>query len=168
MTGAFIKNAIIPGTISFAIQLGKLLEQQRGNVEQILPHLKTLFADSVYGECRLLFTGKVIDKNTKIIGGYDIGNATLQGFGSNSGTMNIGIKNEYLIAQTGDDVVASVPDLIVIVDFETSTPINAERLRFGQRVGVIAVGCPQFYRSNNALEVVSPRAFGFDVDYQPL
>ena len=65
-------------------------------------------------------------------------------------------------------MIASVPDLIVIVDYETSTPINAERLRYGQRVAVFAVGCPQFYRSAKALKVVGPRCFGFDLDYVPL
>ena len=65
-------------------------------------------------------------------------------------------------------ILASVPDLIIIVDYETSEPINAERLRYGQRVAVFAVGCPAFYRTEAALDVVSPRNFGFDVDYVPL
>ena len=64
--------------------------------------------------------------------------------------------------------MASVPDLIVLVDYETGTPINAERLRYGQRVAVFAVGCPAFYRTPRALAVVAPRCFGFDVDYVPL
>ena len=82
--------------------------------------------------------------------------------------LNISIKNEYLLAERGGKIVASVPDLIVIVDYETGTPINAERLRYGQRVAVFAVGCPAYFRSEAALKAVAPRAFGFDVDYVPL
>ena len=82
--------------------------------------------------------------------------------------MEIDIKNEYLMARRGNQVLASVPDLIVIVDYETSEPINAERLRYGQRVAVFAIGCPAFYRTEDALKVVSPRNFGFDLDYVPL
>ena len=39
--------------------------------------LQALFKDSIYGECRLIFTGKVTDKATRIVGGYDIGEATI-------------------------------------------------------------------------------------------
>lgn len=168
MSGAFIKTAIIPGTVSFAIKLGQVLTLQRGNVEQIMPHLQALFSNSMYGDCKLLFTGKVVDKSTKIIGGYDIGNAVIEGFGSSKKQLSIAIKNEYLLALLQETVLASVPDLIIVVDYETSAPINAERLKYGQRVGVISVGCPEFYRLPESLKVVSPRAFGFDIDYKPI
>lgn len=56
----------------------------------------------------------------------------------------------------------------IIVDYETSTPINAERFKYGQRVAVFTVGCPEFFRSDKALEAVAPRCFGFDMGYVPL
>ena len=68
----------------------------------------------------------------------------------------------------GGKVVASVPDLITMVDHETSSPINSERVHYGQRVTVFGIGCPPHYRTERALEVVAPRAFGFDFDYQPI
>jgi DUF917 family protein len=165
MTGRELKDSIIPGTLSFSIKLGQTLRENRGLATDMLAPLQALFKDSIYGECRLIFTGKVIDKATRIVGGYDIGEATIESFESNESPLTVSIKNEYLLARKGDKVVASVPDLIVIVDYESSTPINAERLRYGQRVAVFAVGCPQFYRSDDALKVVSPRCFGFDLDY---
>ena len=55
-----------------------------------------------------------------------------------------------------------------MVDHETSTPLNAERVAYGQRVSVFGIGCPPHYRSEKALRVVNPRAFGFDLDYVPL
>ena len=168
MTGAFIKQAIIPGSLSFAIQLGRLLMEKRGPVAQIVEPLQALFSGSVYGRCELLFTGKVVDKSTRITGGYDVGSAIIEDFDNIHAPLNIAIKNEYLLATQNDKVLASVPDLIVVVDYDTSEPINAERLKFGQRVGVLAVGCPAFYRTEAALKVVSPRAFGFDIDYVSL
>ena len=168
MTGAFIKQAIIPGSLSFAIQLGRLLTEKRGSVVQIVEPLQALFSGSVYGRCELLFTGKVVDKSTRITGGYDVGSAIIEDFDNIHAPLNIAIKNEYLLATQNDKVLASVPDLIVVVDYDTSEPINAERLKFGQRVGVLAVGCPAFYRTEAALKVVSPRAFGFDIDYVSL
>ena len=65
-------------------------------------------------------------------------------------------------------MAATVPDLISILDYETSTPINAERLRYGQRVSVFGIGCPEYYRRPEALAVVAPRCFGFDFDYRPI
>ncbi|MFT2092558.1 DUF917 domain-containing protein [Paraglaciecola sp. 2405UD69-4] len=168
MTGAFLKHAIIPGTMSFSVKLGALLRENRGSADLLLAPLKALFKESVYGECRLLYTGKVTDKQNSIVGGFDVGEVSITSFDEQQAQMNISIKNEYLVAKLGGKVVASVPDLIVIVEYETSNPINAERLRYGQRVAVFAIGCPAFYRSSKALDVVSPACFGFDLDYVPL
>lgn len=168
MTGQQLKETIIPGTVSFSIRLGALLREKRGQADRLLRPLKALFETSIYGDCKLLYSGKVIDKTTRIIGGYDIGEAAIQDFTGVTEPLSINIKNEYLLARQGEVVRASVPDLITIVDFETGAPINAERLRFGQRVAVFATGCPKFYRSKHALKVVEPRCFGFDIDYVPL
>lgn len=168
MTGRQLKNAIIPGTVSFSVQLGRVLRENRGRADDIFKHLQTALSGSVFGEFRMLYTGKVTDKSTRIVGGYDVGQATLMPFDDRGEPMVITIKNEYLLAEVAGRMVATVPDLIIIVDFETSNPINAERLRYGQRVAVFALGCPSFFRTPRALEAVAPKAFGFDVDYTPL
>jgi len=82
--------------------------------------------------------------------------------------MTLSIKNEFLVATVGDRVVASVPDLITMVDHETSSPINSERIHYGQRVTIFGIGCPPHYRTERALEVVAPRKFGFDFDFTPI
>ena len=168
MTGRQVKDSVIPGTLSFAVELGSVLRENRGQADMLLAPLQDIFRSSIYGECRMIFTGKVIDKSTKIIGGYDVGEATLEAFDGTGPQLFVNIKNEYLLARLDGKVVASVPDLIVMVDYETGTPINGERLRYGQRVSVFAIGCPDFYRSEAALKVVEPRCFGFDIDYIPV
>ena len=168
MTGAELKRSIIPGTLSFSVELGKTLRENRGQADGLANLLQALFSQSIYGECRHIFTGKVIDKATQIVGGYDIGSAEIEGFDGSDDRLMVNIKNEYLLAKIAGKTVASVPDLITIVDFETGVPINAERLRYGQRVSVFATGCPDFYRTPQALKVVAPRCFGFDIDYVPI
>lgn len=168
MTGRQLKDSIIPGTVSFSIELGKLLRENRGNAHRIFEPMADLFRDSVYGTLHHLYTGKVVDSSTKIIGGYDIGEATIVPFYGDGEPLKINIKNEYLVASLGEQVLASVPDLITIVDYETSTPINAERLRFGQRVSVFGIGCPEFYRQERALRFVSPECFGFPFSFRPI
>ena len=168
MTGKELRDAVIPGTLSFTVGLGRVLRRHRGPAANILAPLTDVFEPSIYGACRHLFSGKVVDKSTRIIGGYDIGEAVLEDFDVPGRKLELNIKNEFLLARTGDTVLASVPDLIVTLDYETSAPINCERLRFGQRVAVFAVGCPSFYRTKAALSVTEPRCFGFDLDYVPL
>ena len=168
MTGQLVKRCAIPHTLSFATELGRLLRSHGGVIDVIQDRLTTLFEKSEYGVFKHLFTGKVIDSKRTIIGGYDVGTALLQSFNHSDTTMEILIKNEYLVAKIGDKVVASVPDLICIVEQESSRPLNAERMRYGQRVSVFGIGCPRHYRSPDALAVTAPRAFGFDLDYVPL
>jgi len=168
MTGQQVKASVVPGTISFSIEIGRILREHRGNAQRIYQPLREAFARSLYGDLFHIYTGKVVDHASSVIGGYDIGEAVIESFDSDASQLRISIKNEYLVARIGDQVVASVPDLIVMLDYETSMPINAERLRYGQRVTVYGVGCPSFYRTANAMAVVAPRCFGFDFDFVPI
>lgn len=168
MTGAELKQAIIPDTISFSIQIGSLLRRYRGPIEQTIEPLRAAFGGSNYGGLHHLYNGTVVDWQSSVVGGYDVGKLRLDAFDGGKPQMTIDVKNEFLVASLGARVVASVPDLIVVLDYETSTPINAERLRFGQRVAVLGIGCPSFYRSTDALGVVAPRQFGFEIDYTPV
>ncbi len=168
MSGRQVKNSVVPRTVTFSVEIGKILNKYRGDAKRIFKPLSQAFADSIYGDLKHLYTGNVVDCTSKIIGGFDIGEATIESFDKSMPPMTINIKNEYLLARIGGQIAASVPDLITIVDYETSTPINAERLRYGQRVTVFGVGCPSCYRTADALAVVEPRCFGFDIDYVPI
>lgn len=168
MTGAQLKQSIVPDTISFSIEVGRILRKYRGNARRIYRPLGDAFAKSLYGDLFHLYTGKVVDYASSVVGGYDIGQASIEAFDCDAQPLTINIKNEYLVAKIGDQVLASVPDLITVLDFETSTPINAERLRYGQRVTVYGIGCPDYYRQSKALAVVAPRCFGFDFDFVPV
>jgi DUF917 family protein len=168
MTGALVKRSAIPHTLSFATRLGALLRHHDGHIDAIEPELFALFEASDYGVIKRLFTGKVIDTTRKIVGGYDVGTATVQSFEDAGRRMELLIKNEYLVGSINGRTVASVPDLICIVEQETARPLNAERMRYGQRIAVFGIGCTQHYRTAQALSVTEPRAFGFDLDYIPL
>lgn len=168
MTGAQARRAIVPRTISFAREIGRLLRANRGNARQIEAPLRALFERSDYGMLKHLYTGKVVDIRRSVVGGFDIGEAVIEATDGVLPSLTLSIKNEFLLATVDGRVVASVPDLITMVDHETSVPINSERIHYGQRVTVFGIGCPPHYRTERALKVVAPRAFGFDVDYHPI
>ena len=67
------------------------------------------------------------------------------------------------------EVVCTVPDLICILNLEDGEPIGTEMLRYGLRVAVIGLPAPKELKTDMALAVVGPGAFGYpDVEYQPL
>ena len=158
----------MPGTISFALEVGRLLKANYGNAKQIEEPLRKLFDASDYGVLKHLYTGKITDINRKVVGGFDVGEAFIEPVSGDSPPMTLSIKNEFLVAWVDGKVVTSVPDLITMVDHETSSPINSERIHYGQRVTVFGIGCPPHYRSERALKVVSPRNFNFDFDFVPI
>ena len=59
-----------------------------------------------------------------------------------------------------------MPDLISILDRETAEPITTENLKYGQRVRVVGCSVPPIMRSERALEVWGPQAFGFDEPFR--
>lgn len=167
MSGRQLKQTIVPGTMTFAIELGRTLRNGRTRTDRMLDPLRETFASSIYGEFRHLHSGKIVDTTTRTVGGYDTGRVTIESF-DGAAALQIDIRNEFLVARRDGRLLAMVPDLITILDYETSVPINAERLRYGQRVSVFGVGCPPYYRSARAIEAVGPRSFGFDFDYRPI
>ena len=58
------------------------------------------------------------------------------------------------------------PDLICVVDSISGDGIGTESIRYGQRVDVLALPAPEVFLSARGLELVGPRAFGFDFDYR--
>ena len=62
-----------------------------------------------------------------------------------------------------------IPDLICLLDSERATGITTERLRYGQRVTAIGIPTPEIMRSEEALRVWGPAAFGYDnLGFHPL
>ncbi|GAB4533161.1 MAG: DUF917 domain-containing protein [Parvularculaceae bacterium] len=165
MDGATAKRVSVKGTIGYCLEIGRLLERRRGKLDLFLADLADFFAPTHYGAVKKLYEGKIADVTRQVIGGYDVGALRVTAFEKGVADLDIQFKNEYLIALKGDEPLAMTPDLICILDNETSRPITAETIRYGQRVTVIGVGAPAIMRTERALEVVAPRNFGFDRDY---
>lgn len=164
MSGAFLRQAAVPHTLTQAIALGKAVMdariQHRNPVEEVLERENGV----------LLFKGKVTDISRQIVKGFARGQAQLIGLEEFAGSeMVVDIQNENLIARREGVVVASVPDLISILDLESGEPTTTETLRFGFRVAVIGLPAHPLLKTAQALEVIGPPAFGYDgVEFQPL
>lgn len=163
MKGRKYKEAVVPHTISKGIEIGRALRDARKHGRNPLDAL----LDVTRGF--KLFEGKIVDVSRWIVAGFAKGEVTIEGFEDFKGkTMKIMFQNENLIAMINGEVVASVPDLIVVLDIETAEPITTERHRYGYRVAVIGIPCDAKWRTPEALEIVGPKYFGYNVGYVPI
>lgn len=87
-------------------------------------------------------------------------------------TVVVSFQNENIIAERisggTKEVLATVPDLICILDTDNGEAIPTEEIRYGLRVSVIALPCSPLLSTERALRVVGPEAFGYkNSSYQP-
>ena len=164
MKGSYVKKVAIRSTITQALSLGNsVLKAQRDNTDPIAAVL-------AHEDGRLLMTGKIVDLERHLKGGFAVGHIFIQGFGNFSGDKGqIDIQNEFLVFHRNNQVEICVPDLIVVLDVDTGLPITTEVLRYGQRIAVLALPCDDLLRTPEALKVVGPAAFGYpEVTFTPM
>jgi DUF917 family protein len=85
-----------------------------------------------------------------------------------AGSAQMGNRTGSPIPAEGEEVIAVTPDLICLVDELTAEPVTTEVVRYGLRVAVLGIPAPPQLRTEAALAVVGPGAFGYDVPYRPL
>ncbi len=153
---------LVHGTLSTAMKIGELLEAKEDAAVRLANLLK--FTDGVE-----VFRGKLTDVMRRTVDGFARGTVTIEGMGVDSGSVcRLEFQNENLIAMRDGEPVATVPDLITVLDQETIHPITTEELRYGQRVIVITMPCAPVWHRPECLELVGPRYFGYDFDFKPL
>jgi hypothetical protein len=161
MSGAQLKASGVHYTMSLAHHLGARViaaQERKSDVPQVV-------AEVLAG--KVIFRGKITDVDRRVSKGFARGGVRFESF-NGADVLEIEFQNEFLIAFINGEVVATVPDLICIVTEEEGEPVTTEVLRYGTRVAVIAAPAPEQLKSEIALEVVGPRAFGYDVDFRPL
>lgn len=124
---------------------------------------------------KLLITGKIADVSRGTEGGFNRGRLTIEGSGKFSDlTLGIEFQNENYVAffMKSDgtrDILATVPDLISLVDEDTGEPVATEEVRYGLRVAAIAMPCFPRWDTPEGLAAGGPVAFGYhDVAYSPI
>jgi uncharacterized protein len=163
MTVKQARKIAIPGTVRQAWRLGQTVIEARATKRDPV----SAVIDREAG--KMLMRGKIVDVDRRTTQGFARGTLKLEGFDEFEGkAYTIEFQNENLICRAGEQVLATVPDLICVLDSESGTPVTTEELRYGFRVSVIGLPAPLQLTTPEALGVVGPRAFGFDVDYRPL
>ncbi len=155
MSGAQARESLVSGSLSRCVRIGQSITEARDAKTDPVSAAVELLGG------RELFGGKVVDVQRATTTGFARGSARIEGDGG--AALTLGFQNEHLIAESDGEVLATTPDLIMVLDAESGEPITTEALRYGQRVRVIAGPADERWHSEEALAMVGPGYFGYDM-----
>lgn len=151
------RGATVRGSVSKALEIGRA--RRDAGVDGVL---------TVTGGIPLI-RGKVTEVERRTTEGFARGHVVVTGTGDDAARqVRLHVQNENLRATEGDRTLAVVLDLLSVLDEATGIAIPTERIRYGQRVVLVAMPCDPLWRTPAGLAVAGPAAFGFDDDYRPV
>lgn len=168
MSGAQAKRAVVRGTVSLALAIGRAIGQGRQRGDPFAALLHCLRSTPYYNHAHAIFEGMIVDLLRETRQGFAMGRAVVEGSGTTIGRLEVDFQNENLLVRVDGVVRATVPDLICVLDRDSAEPITTERLRYGQRVKVLAVSAAPIMRTSEALRLFGPAAFGYAMDFRPV
>jgi uncharacterized protein len=161
LNGKELKSAIIRGTLSLTHSIGhRILDARSKNEDPTEAAAKICHG-------QVAFRGKITDVERRDEAGFNKGKITFASLSDSSDILEIEFQNEFLIARRNNQLICTVPDLISLLEIESGDPIGTEALRYGLRVAVLTMPAAKELKTAQALAVVGPRAFGYDINFQP-
>jgi DUF917 family protein len=157
--GDHVREWAVPHTVSLAVAIGRAIRTSGHSGQDWIAALAELCG------ARRLFTGKVVDVDRATQAGFTRGRLSIHGLDDDAGSSaEVEFQNENLLLRADGQVLAAVPDLISLVDAETGKPYTTESMRYGLRVHVLGIPCSPIWWRPQALALVEPRMFGYDLD----
>ncbi len=168
MTGRQAKRAVVPDTISAALELGRAVlrarEQGRDPVAAATKVLQGV----------LLFMGcvELLEEGEKMGFYYTV--AHLKGTGPEAGRVaRLVIKNETMLLSVDDEIKAIFPDLVCMLEPSTGRGIMSVELAEGIPLALVGVRCHQRLReaveSQTGALAFSPARYGYpELKYQSI
>lgn len=156
MNGEEAKKAVIPATMTQAIKIGRAITAARREGSDPVQTVINLLNGSLLG------CGIVSSIEQSIQGGFLQGNIILKG---DSGEYKISYQNEYLLAEKDGLSIASTPDILMLMESESGTPLTSETLRYGLKASLVAIPAPKIWTTERGLQLVGPQCFGYKHKY---
>lgn len=129
------RRAIIPASLSHAIQLGKDAPSMKHHQ-----------------------TGIITQHNNLVDQGFLKGSVTIL---TKAGTYKIFFQNEYLLMLKNNKKQVESPSIIHLIDEKTGHPLSSENLKRGLRVKIISLPAPAFWCNAFSKACVSGNVFDF-------
>lgn len=163
MDGATAKKAVVRGTLSLCARIGATLREAKAAHGDPVAALVDLL------DAEVLFHGRIQDIERRTEGGFARGKAVFAGVDEYKGReLRLDFQNEFLIAERDGQVLATTPDLISVIEADSGMPVTTDSLRYGQRLIAIAYPCDPKWTTPAGIDLVGPRYFKYDRDYQPI
>lgn len=174
-SGKVMREQAILNTVSLAWWIGRAIA-----LEKTITDKAKRIIDVVGGSesARILAEGKITSVERILKTGHTYGVVEIDGILGHDGsaaTIRIPFKNEnaFVEATAADgavSILASVPDLIAVLDSETGSGLGTPEYKYGLRVTVIAItASPRWTETARGLELGGPASMGFpEVEYKPI
>lgn len=111
----------------------------------------------------VIATGVVVSDDKVERDGFTSGSIRIRSDGD-SGDVEVGFKNEYMVARRDGDVLVTCPDFICVVDRDGGLGLNNGDTNTGKSVEVAVRPAIAPWRTPEGLALFSPRRLGIDVD----
>lgn len=165
-SGATIKKFCINNTPRLAQAIGKQFINSKQTGQNPLTTLNKFLADTDYGEAKELFHGRIMDIKRSESNGFSLGGIHITNDDQNYDVL---FQNENIISRRINpdntvSIIACVPDLITVVDYETFEPIGSPDYTFGRKIRVLTMAAPAILKTKQALKVVGPSCPTYRVD----
>ncbi|WP_394175190.1 DUF917 domain-containing protein [Thalassotalea litorea] len=157
-----IKHAVIKGTISKALAIGKAFRIAKQDGLNIAKEI------AEHGGGYVAFEGLVEHFEFTTEDGFTLGEVSIKGDARHSGsTYKLQVKNENLVAYLNDKVDVTIPDLICCLDLDNQEPVTNPNFSLGMRVAIVILPAPKEFTTERGLKAFGPAYVGLDVPYQP-
>lgn len=187
-----VRDFGVLNTVSLAWRIGRCIAI--AEAENTLSTAAESIVHEVGGEdcAKILFRGKIVGVERRLFKGHSYGSITISSLTADEdersdskatrieavaseGTLRIPFKNENIYAEhTAADgtqtILASVPDLICVIDASSGKSLGVPEFKYGYRVVVLGITCsPRWVETEEGLRIGGPGAFGYDdIVYRPL
>lgn len=186
-TGEAARKYGVAKTVSLAWRIGRAIA--RAEARNSISTVADAIVNEVGGSqsAKVLFRGKISSIERTVKKGLSVGvlhvvpTAAEDEEGSASvapvaegGTLRIPFVNENILAEhvpeRGESrVLATVPDLIALIDSQSGKPVGVPEYRYGCQVTVLGIPCsPRWSETQRGIEVGGPKGYGYDLEYRPL
>ena len=154
MTGEEVKKFAIEGTLSRNIGIGNIFSLPV-TAEDKIKKLKARFKAKLIGE------GYVKEIFRYREGKFAKGDLFIEF--EDGRFIKISFQNEYLIIRENEKVIASVPEIISLLDTHTLQPIDTENVSTEDEITVITIPPPSELMTVKALRKIGPQAFEYEI-----
>ncbi|WP_028935951.1 DUF917 domain-containing protein [Pseudonocardia spinosispora] len=150
------------GGVSRCLRIGRTFREAQSDPDGVGDEQLRDCLDAIGGV--LLFTGFVAELFQRTTDGFPRGVLSIESSEDPSSVLRVDFQNENLVVARDGIVLATVPDLIVLLDLDTGTVMQTVDVVVGQRLHVIGAPVGDRWHTGAGTALVGPRAFGYDID----